>query len=103
MQWAIPLDALPPSAMRLLAFRRSTLMLSVLAFELTGLIILSIELFVFDEWIVPNRTVTDRVIRGRRIQLSTLSALVSRLWTIYLWDCKLIWFLTASLRCQRHR
>ncbi|KAE9135959.1 hypothetical protein PF010_g1873 [Phytophthora fragariae] len=103
MQWAITLDALPPSAMRLLAFRRSTLTLSVLAFELTGLIILSLELFVFDRWIVPNRAVVDRVIRGRRIQLSTLSALVTRLWTIFLWDCKLIWFLTASLRRQRHR
>ncbi|KAJ8552610.1 hypothetical protein ON010_g9935 [Phytophthora cinnamomi] len=103
MQWAITLDALPPSAMRLLAFRRTTLMLSVLAFELTGLIIVSLELFVFDGWIVPNRTVIDRVVRGRHIQVSTLSALVSRLWTIFLWDCKLIWFLTAALRRQRRR
>ncbi|GMF58438.1 unnamed protein product [Phytophthora fragariaefolia] len=103
MQWAITLDALPPSAMRLLAFRRSKLMLSVLTFELIGLIILSLELFAFDRWIVPSRTVIDRVIMGRHIQLSTLSALISRLWTILLWDCKLIWFLLASLRRQRHR
>ncbi|KAL4171942.1 hypothetical protein KRP22_007118 [Phytophthora ramorum] len=68
--WAITLDALPPSAMRLLAFRRSTLMLLVLIFELTGLIVLSLELFALDRWIVPNRAVVDRVILGRHIQES---------------------------------
>ncbi|KAG7375697.1 hypothetical protein PHYPSEUDO_015571 [Phytophthora pseudosyringae] len=103
MQWTITLDALPPSAMRLLAFRRSSLMLSVLAFELVGLVILSLELFALDRWIVPNRAVVDRVILGRHVQMSTLSALVSRLWTIFLWDCKLMWFLSAALRRQRRR
>ncbi|ETO86155.1 hypothetical protein F444_00276 [Phytophthora nicotianae P1976] len=103
MQWAITLDALPPSTMRLLAFRRSVLMLSVLTFELIGLFILSLELFALDRWIVPKVAVVDRVIFGRHVQVSTLSALVSRLWTIFLWDCKLMWFLSAALRRQRHR
>ncbi|ETI57430.1 hypothetical protein F443_00286 [Phytophthora nicotianae P1569] len=103
MQWAITLDALPPSTMRLLAFRRSVLMLSVLTFELIGLVILSLELFALDRWIVPKVAVVDRVIFGRHVQVSTLSALVSRLWTIFLWDCKLMWFLSAALRRQRHR
>ncbi|KAH7472256.1 uncharacterized protein KRP23_9251 [Phytophthora ramorum] len=76
MQWAITLDALPPSAMRLLAFRRSTLMLLVLIFELTGLIVLSLELFALDRWIVPNRAVVDRVILGRHIQESVYYLLV---------------------------
>eukprot|EP00644_Phytophthora_capsici_P000489 jgi/Phyca11/82812/gw1.4.1198.1 len=103
MQWALTLDALPPNTMRLLNFRRSTLMLLVLAFELTGLIILSLELFAFDRWIIPNRAVIDKVIMGHQIRVSTLSALVSRLWTIFLWDFKLIWLLSASLRRRRHR
>ncbi|EEY70370.1 uncharacterized protein PITG_05769 [Phytophthora infestans T30-4] len=103
MQWAITLDALPPSTMRLLAFRRSVLMLSVLTFELMGLVILSLELFALDRWIVPKIAVVDRVIFGRRVEVSTLSALVSRLWTIFLWDCKLMWFLSAALRRQRQR
>jgi hypothetical protein len=103
MQWAITLDALPPSTTRLLAFRRSTLMLSVLLFELAGLVILSLELFAFDRWIVSDRAVVERVVLGRHIRVSTLSALASRLLTIFLWDCKLIWFLTASLRRQRRR
>ncbi|OWZ01070.1 LOW QUALITY PROTEIN: hypothetical protein PHMEG_00027618 [Phytophthora megakarya] len=60
--------------MRLLNFRRSTLMLFVLVVELTGLIILSLELFAFDRWIVPHRTVIDKVIMGHHVQVSTLSA-----------------------------
>ncbi|KAG6953989.1 hypothetical protein JG687_00012074 [Phytophthora cactorum] len=103
MQWAITLDALPPSAMRLLAFRRSVLMLSVLTFELLGLVILSLEIFALDRWIVPKVAVVDRVIFGRHVAVNTLSALVSRLWTIFLWDCKLMWFLSATLRRQRRR
>ncbi|RLN47998.1 hypothetical protein BBJ28_00000388 [Nothophytophthora sp. Chile5] len=103
LHWAITLDATPPNVMHLLAFRRSTLMLSVLVLMLLALILLSLELFAWDRWIVPGRAVVERTVLGHHIKINTLTPLVSRLWTIFLWDCKLMWLLLAALWRQRQR
>ncbi|RLN54926.1 hypothetical protein BBJ28_00006268 [Nothophytophthora sp. Chile5] len=103
MHWAITLDAMPPNVMHLLAFRRSTLMLSVLVLMLLALILLSLELFVWGRWIVPDRAVVERTLFGRHMKINTLTPLVARLWTIFLWDCKLMWLLLAALWRQRQR
>ncbi|KAL8006365.1 hypothetical protein Plhal703r1_c06g0035381 [Plasmopara halstedii] len=105
MQWAITLDALPPSSMRLLAFQRSFLVLYVLSFELFGLCCLVLELVAINRWIVPNIALVNYEIFGRHLHLSALSTLVSRLLTIFIWECRLLWFISLALyrHRQRHR
>lgn len=90
MHWILSLDALTPVCKRNLGFKLQYAGPVVVLF-MVGQICLVIEILVWNAFDLKDRQVFQSEVGGHRIQFSVVPFLLSRVVTIFIWCCRLLW------------